>query len=69
MTNFSIVSRHKTLYVSTEMVSFQSVAIMCKDPDRVGNRTKSTLSAWRALTKVAAKLKISAQWYTKYPLD
>lgn len=69
MTNLSIVSSHKILYVSTEMVSLQSVAVMCKDPGRVVNRRKNALSAWRALTKVAAELKISAQRCTKYPLD
>lgn len=51
------------------MVSFQSVAIVRKHPGRVMNRTESTLSAWRALTKVAAKWKISTHWYTKYPLE
>lgn len=67
--NLSIISRDKILYVSTQRVSFQSVAIVRKHPGRVVNRNKSALTAWRALTKVGAKWKISTHWYTPYPLE
>lgn len=43
MSNLSIISRHRILYVSTQMVSFQSVAIVHQYPGGVVNRIKSTV--------------------------
>lgn len=53
--NIGKLQTQKRNYCSLSWV--QSVGMVRKHPGRVVNRTKSALSAWRALKKVAAKWK------------